>query len=108
MSRGFTNSAYGMSKVGVSALSEIQHRLLSADPRDDIIVNACCPGYVYTDMTSQIDQGADTPLYLALLWQKLEYNVKLRIGEENQDFEWIGLVYQFKMRLVQLIHVYVM
>jgi carbonyl reductase 1 len=71
-SKGFSNSAYGMSKVGVSALSDIQHRQLSADPRDDIIVNSCCPGYVDTDMSSHkghktIDQGADTPLYLALL-----------------------------------------
>ncbi|XP_061163531.1 carbonyl reductase [NADPH] 1-like isoform X2 [Saccostrea echinata] len=71
-SKGYATSAYGMSKIGVSALSEIQHRQLSADPREDIIVNACCPGYVDTDMTSHkghktIDQGADTPLYLALL-----------------------------------------
>ncbi|XP_062584744.1 carbonyl reductase [NADPH] 1-like [Saccostrea cucullata] len=71
-SKGYANSAYGMSKVGVSALTEIQHRQLSADPREDILVNTCCPGYVDTDMTSHkghktIDQGADTPLYLALL-----------------------------------------
>ncbi|XP_061197908.1 carbonyl reductase [NADPH] 1-like [Saccostrea echinata] len=71
-SKGYPSSAYGMSKVGVTVLSEIQNRQLSADPREDIIVNACCPGYVDTDMTSHkghktIDQGADTPLYLALL-----------------------------------------
>lgn len=71
-SKGYPSSAYGMSKVGVSVLSEIQHRQLSADPREDILVNACCPGYVNTDMSSHkghktIDQGADTPLYLALL-----------------------------------------
>lgn len=70
--KGYPSSAYGMSKVGVSVLSEIQHRQLSADPREDILVNACCPGYVDTDMSSHkghktIDQGADTPLYLALL-----------------------------------------
>ncbi|XP_056021918.1 carbonyl reductase [NADPH] 1-like [Ostrea edulis] len=71
-SKGYPDSAYGMSKVGVSALSEIQHRQLSADPREDVIVNACCPGFVDTDMSSHkgrktIDQGADTPVYLALL-----------------------------------------
>ncbi|XP_022337710.2 carbonyl reductase [NADPH] 1-like [Crassostrea virginica] len=70
--KGYPSSAYGMSKIGVSVLTEIQHRLLSADPRDDIVINSCCPGYVDTDMTSHkghktIDQGADTPLYLALL-----------------------------------------
>ncbi|KAJ8298460.1 hypothetical protein KUTeg_024991, partial [Tegillarca granosa] len=47
---GFPDSSYGMSKVGIT----------------------CCPGYVDTDMTSHkghktIDQGADTPLYLAML-----------------------------------------
>ncbi|XP_061163368.1 carbonyl reductase [NADPH] 1-like isoform X2 [Saccostrea echinata] len=70
--KGYSNSAYGMSKVGASVLSQIQHRQLSADPREDIIVNACCPGYVDTDMSSHkgpktIDEGADTPIYLALL-----------------------------------------
>lgn len=71
-SKGYPSSAYGMSKVGVSVLTEIQHRQLSTDSREDILVNACCPGYVDTDMSSHkghktIDQGADTPLYLALL-----------------------------------------
>lgn len=70
--KGYPNSAYGMSKVGVTVLSQIQHRQLSADPREDIILNACCPGYVDTDMSSHkgpktIDEGADTPIYLALL-----------------------------------------
>ncbi|XP_055958793.1 carbonyl reductase [NADPH] 3 [Patella vulgata] len=40
--------------------------------KDDIVVNACCPGYVDTDLTSHkgtktIDQGAETPVYCALL-----------------------------------------
>ncbi|XP_065936076.1 carbonyl reductase [NADPH] 1-like isoform X2 [Magallana gigas] len=70
--KGYPSSAYGMSKVGVSVLTEIQHRQLSTDSREDILVNACCPGYVDTDMSSHkghktIDQGADTPIYLALL-----------------------------------------
>jgi carbonyl reductase 1 len=69
---GYPESCYGMSKVGVTVLSQIQHRQLSADPREDIIVNACCPGYVDTDMSSHkgpktIDEGADTPIYLSLL-----------------------------------------
>jgi len=74
-SHGFPNSAYGMSKVGVTALTFVQQRLFDADAREDIIVNACCPGYVDTDMTSHkghltIDEGALTPLYLALLPEK--------------------------------------
>ena len=60
---GFPNSAYGMSKIGVTALTRVQQRLLQKDAtRSDIIVNACCPGYVATDMSSfkghlTIDQG---------------------------------------------------
>lgn len=70
--KGYPSSAYGMSKVGMSVLTQIQQRQLSADSREDIIVNACCPGYVDTDMTSHkgtktIDEGADTPIYLAFL-----------------------------------------
>jgi carbonyl reductase 1 len=69
---GYPESCYSISKVGVTVLSQIQHRQLSADPRDDIIVNSCCPGYVGTDINSHkgpktIDEGADTPIYLSLL-----------------------------------------
>ncbi|KAK6173715.1 hypothetical protein SNE40_017121 [Patella caerulea] len=67
---GFPESAYGMSKVGVTVMAFIQQREL--DSKDDIVVNACCPGYVDTDMTSHkgtktIDQGAETPVLCALL-----------------------------------------
>lgn len=68
--KGFANSAYGMSKVGVTVMTFIQQRDLNS--KEDIVVNACCPGYVNTDMSSHkgtktIQEGADTPLYLALL-----------------------------------------
>lgn len=69
---GWPNSSYRVSKVGVSALTFIQQRAFDADPREDLIVNAVHPGYVDTDMTSHtgpltIEQGAEAPLYLALL-----------------------------------------
>ncbi|CAC5403799.1 CBR1 [Mytilus coruscus] len=72
LKQGFASSAYGMSKVGVTVMSFIQQRELNSDPREDIVVNACCPGYVDTDMSSHkgtktIEQGADTPVYLAML-----------------------------------------
>ncbi|KAJ0171027.1 hypothetical protein K1T71_013226 [Dendrolimus kikuchii] len=62
------NSSYVVSKVGVSALTKIQQRMLNDR---DIKVNAVHPGYVDTDMTSHrgpltIDQGASAPLFLAL------------------------------------------
>lgn len=71
-SKGWPSTAYGTSKIGVSVMSFILQRELDQQHKEDIVVNACCPGYVDTDMTSHkgpktIDQGADTPAYLALL-----------------------------------------
>ncbi|CAC5392448.1 CBR1 [Mytilus coruscus] len=70
--QGFFFKPYGMSKLGVTVMTFIQQRELNSDPREDIVVNACCPGYVATDMTlhkgpKTITEGADTPVYLALL-----------------------------------------
>ena len=38
--KGFSNSSYGMSKVGVTVMSMIQQRELDAAGSDDIVVNA--------------------------------------------------------------------
>ncbi|OWF51187.1 Carbonyl reductase [NADPH] 1 [Mizuhopecten yessoensis] len=70
--QGWPDMAYGVSKIGMTVLTFIQHRELSQDRRSDIVINSCCPGYVQTDMTSNQgpktpEQGADTPLFLALL-----------------------------------------
>ncbi|XP_066972665.1 carbonyl reductase [NADPH] 1-like [Macrobrachium rosenbergii] len=70
--KGWPNSTYNVSKVAVSALTRVQQRAFDADPRKDIVVNNCHPGYVDTDMTSHkgpltIEQGAVCPSYLALL-----------------------------------------
>ncbi|XP_046374063.2 carbonyl reductase [NADPH] 3-like [Haliotis rufescens] len=70
--QGFANIPYGMSKIGVTAMSFIQDRDIRKDSREDIVINACSPGRVATDMTSNkgtktIDEGADTLVYLALL-----------------------------------------
>ncbi|KAG8590983.1 hypothetical protein GDO81_006998 [Engystomops pustulosus] len=71
--RGWANTAYGVSKIGVTVMSRIQARQLKETRKGEgIILNACCPGYVRTDMTNpnapkSPDEGAVTPVYLALL-----------------------------------------
>ena len=66
---------YAVSKIGVNFSTAIQQKMPDDQyPNKDVIVNACCPGLVDTDMTKHrsskklhVDEGADTPTYLALL-----------------------------------------
>lgn len=70
---GWPNTAYGVTKIGVTVLSRIHARNLSQQRGGDkILLNACCPGWVRTDMagpkaTKSPQEGAETPVYLALL-----------------------------------------
>uniref|UniRef100_A0A6Q2XH90 carbonyl reductase (NADPH) n=1 Tax=Esox lucius TaxID=8010 RepID=A0A6Q2XH90_ESOLU len=70
---GWPDTAYGISKTGVTVLSRIHARKLRQErPADQILLNACCPGWVRTDMagpkaTKSPEEGAITPVYLALL-----------------------------------------
>lgn len=70
---GWPNTAYGVSKIGVTVLSRIQARLLNEQRKGEhILLNACCPGWVRTDMAGpkapkSPEEGAETPVYLALL-----------------------------------------
>ncbi|XP_045920120.1 carbonyl reductase [NADPH] 1-like [Micropterus dolomieu] len=70
---GWPETAYGISKTGLTTLSMILARRLSNErPNDGILLNACCPGWVQTDMAGSKapktpDEGAVTPVYLALL-----------------------------------------
>ncbi|XP_057553071.1 carbonyl reductase [NADPH] 3 [Hippopotamus amphibius kiboko] len=70
---GWPDSAYGVSKLGVTVLSGILARHLDEKRKADrILLNACCPGWVKTDMgdahgSRTVEEGAETPVYLALL-----------------------------------------
>nr|XP_037268365.1 carbonyl reductase [NADPH] 1-like isoform X2 [Rhipicephalus microplus] len=75
--KGWGQSSYNVSKVGVTVLTFIQQRDFNADPREDLVVNAVHPGYVNTDMSSHKgpltpEQGADAATYLALLPPNIE------------------------------------
>lgn len=64
--RGWANSAYGTSKIGENLLTKIFAREF---PK--LKINSCCPGWCRTDMAGDeapksAEQGADTPLWLAL------------------------------------------
>ena len=67
------NNIYGVVKIGITALSRIQARKLSEQRgADKILLNACCPGWVRTDMArlkalKSSEEGTETPVYLALL-----------------------------------------
>ncbi|CAK8678987.1 unnamed protein product [Clavelina lepadiformis] len=69
---GYPDTSYGMSKIGVTVMSRIHARWLREQGKNDILLNACCPGWVRTDMAGpkapkSPDEGAETPVYLALL-----------------------------------------
>lgn len=68
--KGWPSSAYGTSKVGMTALTKVIARQVAS--MDDILVNACCPGWVKTDMAGHntslsTDEGAETPIFLTTL-----------------------------------------
>ena len=68
-----TDAAYTISKVFVIGLTRIQARDMSANrPDARILINACCPGFVKTDLNGHrghltTEEGAETPVFLALL-----------------------------------------
>ncbi|KAL0994023.1 hypothetical protein UPYG_G00116860 [Umbra pygmaea] len=73
LAQGWPKTAYGTTKIGVTVLSRIQaHMLTKTRAGDGILLNACCPGWVGTDMAGSdapktTEEGAQTPTYLALL-----------------------------------------
>jgi len=68
--KGWQKSAYGVSKVAVTAYTGILARSKELQDKK-ILAFAVCPGWCRTDMAGDkapksADQGAETPVYLAL------------------------------------------
>ncbi|CZT15886.1 related to carbonyl reductase [Ramularia collo-cygni] len=67
---GFPSAAYATSKAGANAVT----MALAVEERAKgrgVLVNACCPGFVNTEMTKgrgkrTVDEGAKTPVFVAL------------------------------------------
>ena len=70
--KGWPNTAYGVSYVGITALTRILAREVAKSGKEDALVNCSCPGKVQTDMsgdkgTRTPEQAAETLVFLALL-----------------------------------------
>ena len=70
--KGWPNTAYGVSYVGVTALTRILAREVAKLGKEDLLVNCSCPGKVQTEMsggkgTRTPEQAAETLVFLALL-----------------------------------------
>ncbi|XP_041477911.1 carbonyl reductase [NADPH] 1-like [Lytechinus variegatus] len=97
---GWGEWSYGVGKLGVILLSKIQAENIAQDEsRHGILLNACCPGFVNTDMTADLPahsygaikisavEGADTPVFLALLPSKAqEPSGKFFLRRKEYDF----------------------
>ncbi|KAG0652802.1 15-hydroxyprostaglandin dehydrogenase [Hyphodiscus hymeniophilus] len=67
---GFPSAAYAVSKAGEIAFTKAIAMEAEKEGKK-VLINACCPGYVNTDMskgngTKTVDEGAETPVLLAL------------------------------------------
>ncbi|CAG8465107.1 2132_t:CDS:2 [Ambispora leptoticha] len=89
---GWPTQAYAISKIGVTSLNRIFARHFKAEGKE-IIVNACCPGWVKTDMAGPHalltpDQGAETPVFLALDEETVPNAPNGELWKSKQIKEW--------------------
>ncbi|KAF2723050.1 NAD(P)-binding protein [Polychaeton citri CBS 116435] len=86
---GFPSAAYATSKAGEIGMTKVI-AMEHAKSGGNVLINACCPGYVKTDMTrggglKTVDEGAQTPVLLALG----EIDRKTgRFWQSEREIEW--------------------
>jgi len=91
---GWPNSAYKVSKVGVSALTIIQQRVIDQERAgEDIVINHAHPGYVDTDMTSHkgqrsVEEGAKSIVFAATLPANTDIKGEY-IWEDSTVTSWV-------------------
>jgi len=72
---GWPSTTYGVSKIGETALTRVLSKSYPS-----ILINACCPGFIRTDMSSNNpaggppSEGAKVPVWLATLPSDSKYN----------------------------------
>jgi len=93
--KGWPNSTYVVSKIGLSAMSRMQQRDINKDStRSDIAINHVHPGYVDTDMTSHkghltIEEGAKSSLFAATLPPNTDVKGQY-IWEDCSILDWVN------------------
>lgn len=86
---GFPSAAYAVSKAGLIGATRAL-ALAEKEKGNKVLINACCPGYVNTDMTKgngtkTPDEGAQTEVMLAL--QDLKGQTGL-FWQSEKPIEW--------------------
>merc|ERR550517_820763 len=89
--RGWPNSAYRVSKVGVSALTRILDEQLTDKT---IAINHVHPGYVETGLTSyrgrmSPHEGSQSSVYAALLPPGTDINGRY-LWKDCSDLDWVN------------------
>jgi len=92
---GWPGTAYGVSKVFVSALGRVQQRQLDQSrPGEDLVVNAVHPGYLHTEMSSHkgetpASEGARAPVWAALLPPNVTTPRGGYVWEDTTIIDWV-------------------
>jgi len=94
VAHGWPNSAYKVSKVGVSALTIIQQRVMDHErPGEDIAINHAHPGFVNTEMSSHkgpksVEEGAKPIVFAATLPPNTDIKGEY-IWEDSTVTSWV-------------------